>query len=163
MKVLIPFLCAVALHVPASLSFGSDSLNDDIKAILKDLKNANPRTRASAIEEIGHRGAVRASDVKEAIPLVLDLLKKDRDANVRKAAATALAQMDPEPSVAVPALMQALRDKVPNVRSAAASGLGLLGDAAKEAIPALQEAQKDKDRTVSRAAAMAIRSIRKKK
>ena len=136
---------------------------DDVKSLIKDLKSNNPKTRASAVEDLGHRGAVRASEVKEAIPSILDMLKKDRDANVRKAAATALGQVDPDPSTAVPVLTAALHDKVPSVRIAAAGALGMLGDGAKDAVPALQEAQKDKDRAVSRAASMALRTIRKKR
>jgi HEAT repeat protein len=135
---------------------------DDVKSLIKDLKSNNPKTRASAAEDLGHRGAVRAAEVKEAIPSIVEVLKKDRDANVRKAAATALGQVDPDPSTAVPALTAALRDKAPSVRIAAAGSLGMLGGEAKDAVPALQEAQKDKDRAVSRAASMALRTIRKK-
>jgi HEAT repeat protein len=146
----------------AILSSGVDRMPGDVKSLVRELKSANPRTRISALEELGHRGAVRASEVKEAVSPIIEVLKKDRDANVRRAAATALGQVDPDPQLAVPPLTSALHDKVASVRIAAAGALGMLGNAAKEAVPALQELQKDKDRAVSRAAMIAMRAIRKK-
>jgi HEAT repeat protein len=160
MKITLVRICLALL---TGLTSGTTALSgsaDDLKAVLKDLKSNNAGTRAAAVEEIGHRGAVRASDVKTAIPLVAELVKKDRDAKVRQAAATALGQMDPDPAVAVPVLTEALRDKVPAVRIAAAGALGLMGSAAKDSVKALQEMQKDKDRNVSRAASMALQSVR---
>ena len=158
----IPSLLTVAVvGFSATLSAGVYWTPDDVKLLVKELKSTNPRTRVSALEELGHRGAVRASEVKEAVSAIIEVLKKDRDANVRKAAATALGQVDPDPQLAVPALTTALHDKVPTVRIAAAGALGTLGNAAKESVPALQELQKDKDRAVSRAAMMALRAIRK--
>jgi HEAT repeat protein len=136
---------------------------EDVPSLLKALKSRNPKTRASAAEELGHIGAISAADAKEAIPALLGVLKKDSSSDVRKAAATAIGKMDPDPEKAVPALTQALKDRTPGVRIAAAGALGQLGSDAKDAIPALQEAQKDKDRGVSRAAGMALRAIRGKK
>jgi vesicle coat complex subunit len=141
----------------------ADSRKDDVSALVKDLKSPNPKVRAAAAEDIGQMGAVRAADAKPAIPALLRVLESDRSAEVRKAAATALGKVDPEPQQVVPALRQALKDRATSVRIAAAGALGLLGDEAKDAIPDLQAAQKDKDRAVSRAAAMALRSIRSSK
>src|SRR5262245_47530391 len=126
----MPSLLTVAVvGFSATWSAGVYWTPDDVKSLVKELKSANPRTRVSALEELGHRGAVRASEVKEAVSPIIEVLKKDRDANVRKAAATALGQVDPDPQLAVAALTTALHDKVPTVRIAAAGALGTLGNA----------------------------------
>src|SRR5437016_2348719 len=100
---------------------------EDVPSLMKALKSRNAKTRASAADELGHIGSIRAADAKEAIPPLLGVLKKDRDADVRKAAATAIGKMDPDPEEAVPALTEALKDKAPSVRMAAAGALGMLG------------------------------------
>jgi HEAT repeat protein len=136
---------------------------DDVPALLKSLKNKDAKTRASAADELGHIGSIRAADAKEAVPVLLEVLKKDKNANVRKSAATAIGKMDPDPKEAVPALTEALKDKVTTVRVAAAGALQMMGPDAKDALEALKDAQQDKDRAVSRAAGMAIRAIQAKK
>jgi HEAT repeat protein len=147
-------VCALTL-IPAR----ADSKKDDVATYIKELKSGNAKTRATAAKELGHLGAVNAADTREAIPLLLDLLKKDSAASVRQAAAAALGRIDPPPEKAIPAFTEALKDKNAGVRMAAATSLGQLGGEAKEAIPALRQAQSDKDRGVSRAAGMAIRTI----
>ena len=141
----------------------ADSKKDEVAGYIKDLKSKTAKTRATAAKELGHIGAISASDTKEAVPIILDLVKNDRDSGVRQAAATALGRMDPDPEKAVPALTDALKDKKAGVRTAAARSLGQLGPDAKEALPALREAQDDKDRGVSREVRMAIRTIQGQK
>jgi HEAT repeat protein len=136
---------------------------ESLRSLLRELRSADPKARIAALQEIGHRGAVRAADVRSAIPALVDLVQKDKDPAVRRAAASALGQVDPDPEVAVPVLIGALKDKAAPVRIAAAGALGLFGNAAKEAIPALQQLQTDKDKAVARAANMALRSIRAKR
>jgi len=141
----------------------ADTKKSDVPGLIKELKSKDPKVRISAAEELGHIGAVRASDAKEAVPILLDILKKDKDANVRTAVVTALGKMDPDREQAVPSFTEALKDKSPAVRIAVAGALATLGEDAKDAIPALKEAQNDKDRNVSRAARVALRSITTKK
>jgi HEAT repeat protein len=137
--------------------------NDDVAALLKELKSKNPRTRMAAAEELGHKGSVRAADVKDAVPVLFELLKKEKNAGARRAFILALGKMDPEPQTAVPVFTAALKEKDAGVRVAAATSLARLGPDANEAVPALEEAAKDKDRAVSRAARMALQTIRAKK
>lgn len=135
----------------------------DIPRLLKELKSSLPRSRASAADDLGHLGAIRASDVKEAIPILIDMLKKDTDAGVRKAAATALGKVDPDPKEAVPALTDALEDPSVPVRLAAIEALGILGPGAKSAAPSLRKIQKEKDKKqLSKAAGMALKRINAK-
>jgi HEAT repeat protein len=158
-----PVLVSWGCLLGAMDAWAADTKKDEVPALVKELKNKNPKVRISAAEALGHIGAIRAADAKDAVPVLLDILKKDKDANVRKAAATALGQMDPDREQAVPGFIEALKDKSPAVRMAAAGALSILGEDARDAIPALKEAQNDKDRGVSRAARMALRSITSKK
>ena len=68
----------------------------------------------------------------------------------------ALAEINPE---AVPALIEALKDKDGEVRVAALYALSSIGPAARAAVPALIEALKDKDRKVHAAAFNALDSM----
>jgi HEAT repeats len=137
----------------------ADSKKDEVAGYIKDLKRGDAKTRATAAKELGNIGAVNAADTKDAVPLLIQRLKNDRDKGVKQAAATALGRIDPDPEQAVPALITALKDKNAAVRAAAATSLGQLGAEARDAVPALRTAQDDKDRGVSRAARMAIRTI----
>jgi HEAT repeat protein len=150
------FACVLFLLVSTA---HADSKKDEVASYIKDLKRGNAKTRATAAKELGNIGAISAADTKEAVPLLIELLKNDRDKGVKQAAATALGRIDPDPEKAVTVLITALKDKTAAVRAAAATSLGQLGAEAKDAVPALRTAQDDKDRGVSRAARMAIRTI----
>src|SRR5207244_1925879 len=122
-SLLIAFVlsCACALTLTPARA---DSRKDDVANLMKDLKSGSAKTRTAAAKELGHIGAVSAADTRDAIPLLLNLLKKDRDSNVRQAAATALGRMDPDPEKAIPVFTEALKDKNAGVRAAAATSLG---------------------------------------
>jgi HEAT repeat protein len=70
-----------------------------------------------------------------------------------------LQQREGDAAQAVPALIEALKDKVVDVRWSAAIGLGYFGEEAKDAIPALQAAQHDRDARVREAARVALSRI----
>jgi hypothetical protein len=133
----------------------------DVPKAIGILKNAtNPKDRIQAAEDIGRRGGIRVTDVKEAIDPLLDALKKDRDAGVRSAAAKALGEIATEPDKTVPSLIDALNDKAVNVKMSAATALGQFGPQAKSALPALRELVKDKkDKKLSKSAAAAVKKI----
>jgi HEAT repeat protein len=80
---------------------------------------------------------------------------KDKDAGVRREAASALGQLGN--ARAVPALIETMKDTEPDVRRRAANALGELGD--ERAITALTTALKDTDAGVRRAAVQAIAEI----
>jgi vesicle coat complex subunit len=157
-------LLALGLTVIFVVDLGrAEPPKDDVPALIKSLKSKDAKVRIAAADDIGRVGSIVASDVKEAIPRLLELLKSDKDDGVRKAAATALGKIDPDPKEAVPALEEALKDSKAAVRTAAATALGNLGEEAKDALPSLRDAQKDSNKTVSKAASRAIRSITNKK
>src|SRR5262249_35897374 len=94
----------------AGAPVAADVPKEDLPRILKDLKHGNAKARAQAAADAGHLGAVRASDAKDAVPLLLNLAKKDSDAAVRKAAAEALGNVGADPEEAVPVLIDRLEN-----------------------------------------------------
>jgi HEAT repeat protein len=151
------------LLLTADVLSGQEVTREDIPRLMKNLKSSVPGVRAAAANDLGELGAVRASDTKEAIPIFIEMVKKDKDAGVRKAAATALARVDADPKLAVPVLVEALKDGSEPVRIAAIEALGILGPAARPAVKPLREIQKDKEKKqLSRAAGMALKRINAK-
>lgn len=139
----------------------AQEVKDSVPTLLKKLKNKDAKVRRMAAEDLGHVGAIKADDAKEALDPLLDAAKKDSDSSVRMTALTAIAKLDPDPEKAVPVLRAGLKDKDAKVRIAAANALGNMGSKAKDALPTLQELAKDsKDKQMMRAAGMAVRSIR---
>jgi len=141
---------------------------EDIPKLINVLKTStNAKARAQAAEDIGARGAIRASDIEFAIDPLLNSLKSDKDADVRRACAKALGGTASNPDKCVPALTDALKDNAVPVKLAAIQALGQYGPDAKTALPLLRDlaAMKD-DKKVSQvaaAAAKAIAGVEKKK
>jgi HEAT repeat protein len=158
-------LCFFALLGLISFSACADASlsDDDIAAVLKDLKSKNAGIRTAAARDVGRIGAVRAADAKEAIPLLLNMVKKDKDASARKTAVEALGRIDPDPKEVVPVLIEALKDKDANVRQAVATALGQFPSEATDIVPALRDTEKDKNKMVERAAKMSLRNLREQK
>ncbi len=71
---------------------------------------------------------------RESIPVLLQLLR-DKDKNVRQAAAQSLGDLGTAGGIGVPALAAALQDPDPNVRWTAAFALYRIGPAAARAVP----------------------------
>src|SRR5439155_4698092 len=109
------------------------------------LKSGTPKEKAKAAKDLGDRGAIRATDVKDAIELLKGLLVNDSNPSVRAAAAEALGKIAPEPTKeTVQLLLKALKeDKEDEVRMATIIALGRMGTDAKVAIPELQKIAKD--------------------
>ncbi len=161
MRTVILF-AALPLLIPVAAA-RADADKATIPQLIKELRSSVPRTRMNAAQELGHLGAIRATDTKDAVPVLLAQIPKEKRPEVRRAFILALSKMDPDPQKAVPLFVRYLKDRSPVVRSAAADALAQLGEEAREAIPALQEARNDKDKAVSRAARIALRSIQGKK
>jgi HEAT repeat protein len=166
MRFLSRILALGLLLALAGLLTASDVRKEDVPRLIKDLKSPVAKTRLAAAQDLGEIGAIKAADAKDAVPYLLQVVKKDKDAKVREAAALALGKMSANPKEAVPVLIEALKDKENAVRAAAARALGQLGPDAKDAVPALEElrksTEKDKDKGVMRAAGDALKSIRAK-
>jgi HEAT repeat protein len=161
MRVLFGIVLVGLMCVCSMVSFAYSA--DDIADVLKELKSKNATVRAAAAREVGRLGAVRASDVKEAIPLLLNIIKKDQETSTRKAAIEALGRIDPDPKETVPVLLSALKDKNAPVRQAAAEALGQFPSEATDIVPVLKETEKDKNKMVERAAKMSLKNLREQK
>ncbi len=138
---------------------------EDVPKYLNMLKNsASAKERAHAAEMLGKRGAVKASDVADAIDPLKIALKMDKDTSVRKAAAEALGSIGTDPDTVVPLLMDTLKEKNRDLKLGAITALAQYGSDAKEALPALRELANDKtDKMIAKAATGAVKSISGKK
>lgn len=139
----------------------------NLEALVKDLENPNPGTRAMAATSLTKLG----SAASPAVPALSKALA-DQNLNVRYWAASALKAVGPAAQSAVTALMKAL-DTAPggsraldgpvryyaDVRSVAAEALGAIGSRAHDAVPALKKALNDSDPSVRSAAADALKRI----
>src|SRR5262249_247160 len=109
------------------------SPSKSISQLLKELGNkTDSDIRFDAAEALGKKGPA----AKEAVSALIEALK-DRDEDVRDAAAEALGLILKEAKAAdakaaVAALNEVLKDEKPGVRESAALSLGLIG---REALP----------------------------
>lgn len=102
-----------------------------------------------------------------ALPLTIGAQDVDRliqdlaspSSEKRMDAATALGELGPRASAAVPALVTALGDQDSYVRNFAANALGAVGPAAVSAVPALVNLLHDADESVSQAGQRALAGI----
>ena len=155
--------CMLLSILVLGAALGAASDPNDVPALLKELKSKNAKTRAGAAQALGRMGAVKASDTKEAVPLLIGLVKSDKDASVRRVAADALGRIDPDPKETVPVLLEALKDKEATVRQAAAAALGQFPKDRAEIVPALREMQNDKNKMVERTAKQSLKNLREQK
>jgi HEAT repeat protein len=101
-------LCLLTLCM--TLEGGGGVKKEDVPKYLKMLQTSQSgKERATAAEMLGKRGAININDVKEAIEPLKTSVQKDVEADVRKAAAGALAAIGSE---------QALASFGPNAKSA---------------------------------------------
>jgi HEAT repeat protein len=89
-------------------------------------------------------------------PVLADVLKSDKSAEIRVAAAVALGRTGENAKSVLNSMIDGLKDPEPTVRVAVAESLGRIGDEAKVAVPALKALLKDSDPGVRLAAAFAL-------
>lgn len=110
---------------------------------LKD-KDATVRVNAARISRFIFLWRRTDKEVASLVPALIEALKKDKEADVRSNAASALGGIGQKAALAVPALAEVLqKDKDAEVRSSAASALGDFGLQAASVVPALIEALKE--------------------
>ena len=140
---------------------------DEVPKYLKMLAAPNGKDRALAAEKLGLRGMVNANDVVDAVDPLMKALEKDSEADVRKAAARALGNIQPDPKDTVPLLEAAVKnDKIMEVRLAAVIALGQYGPEARAALPTLRDFAgeiKDKKSQQAQTVLAAIKMISGKK
>ena len=155
-------ICVVICMLSFSVVAFADIREDKVAKAIKDMGSDNAKTRASAAEEVGKIAVVKKSYGIPAIEPMLKLLK-DKDDNVRAAAADALAKVDEPKQVVKPLIDLVKEDKAEKVRIAAANGLGLLGESAKEGVQVLrqtaEQARKDMKMQLAQACQRALQNI----
>jgi HEAT repeat protein len=124
-----------------------------LPALTEALKDRTVGWQAAlAIGEIGPSAA-------EAVPALIEALKQEqvpRPLRTPPSSALALGRVGP---VAVPPLIEVLKDSRASVRTSAVIALGLVGVDARAAAPALFELLKDKDSEVRSASALSLGAI----
>jgi HEAT repeat protein len=131
-----------------------DEIDESVEGLIADLKNKkDPYARTVAADLLGFKCSLPANAIFIIVlPSLVEALK-DKDPDVREAAAYAIGNIGPAAIGVVPSLIKALKDENPDVREAAIYALGGFGSAAASAIPALIKALKDKSWVVRVAAA----------
>jgi hypothetical protein len=116
-------------------------LNRTAASWAEDLAHADARNRRAAAFALGRLGAAAVPHV----PALARVLQQDKEATVRSATATALAELGVlAAGSVVPALVQAVeKDADLGVRRAAVQGLGKLGDRAGQAEAILSKSLND--------------------
>jgi HEAT repeat protein len=141
---------SVRAAAAGALPDGSDS-REAIAALIGLLKDPDKEVRESVQWALARIGEDALNDLKTAL--------KDKDVNVRRAAASALWSMSTQSKRALPELIGALKDDDVQVRVAAAGALGSIRADAEAALPALKAAADDRDVRVARSADYAIQLI----
>jgi hypothetical protein len=136
---------------------------EEIPRAIAQLRAGDPKERAWAAEALGRRGAVRSADVQEAVTPLRELLKNDKNVNVRRAAAEALGNIGRDLDKTIPDLIRAMKsDPAEPVKIAAILALGKIGPEARAALPELRPIAQDRkkeNRRLSAAARQAIKMI----
>jgi HEAT repeat protein len=130
-------------------------------ALIESLKHRHEFVRMSAVR------AIRAIGGKKAVSVLMSTLK-DKNPQVREAAAESLGELGPLSAPAVSQLVESLNDDDDvlsfYVRHAAAEALGKIGPSARSAIPHLERLQEsDSDASVREIAADALKQITRDK
>ena len=128
----------------------TESAMPHLKELAED-KDPGIATLAKAALNSPHR---QAKDRTAVYVTMLQMGGSGRDYTLRQ-----LAQLGPEASGAVPALIPILRDEQPLHRYLVAEVLSAIGPGAREAVPALTAALQDEDAVVRESAAEALRAI----
>jgi HEAT repeat protein len=139
-------------YAAAALGQIGSEARSAVPDLLKVIKDSEASVRQQATRSLGRIGA----DSKETVFPSLQEALKDKDANVRVAAAEAIAASETLASSDVPLLLEMLKHKDMEAQAHGARGLGRLARHAKAAVPALREAFKSPDRGVRRAALEAL-------
>jgi len=165
MRLFIAFAAVVGSFAITTVDAVQAPKKEDIPSLINTLKTSqDAKARAQAAEDISHVGAIRASYAASAIDPLVKALKSDKIADVRRACAKALGDINIDADKCVPALTNALKDSAIMVKIAAAQALGQFGSEAQSALPALMDLAKMKetknDKKLSQFAVAAVKSIK---
>jgi len=147
-------VAAVAL---GRMGYHGDNGASVVSALHHCIKDKNVALKAAAIAAIGRLGA--NTTTATTVPGLIRCLR-DANAKVRQAAATTLGQLGSySAAVALPALVERIKDTDSGVRDASTMALVTLSGRAEPAVPALTAFLEDPDSKVRRTAAMVLGHI----
>ncbi len=127
-----------------------------VEPLVAALKDSDPNVRRNAAWAIGEIRDGDKINRQIALEPLIELLRRDEDAWVRRAAVFALSELkDPR---SAPALIDSLRDENAGVREMAANALGEMKEAG--AVEPLKIALKDSDKRVREMASWALDEIK---
>ncbi len=135
-------IAALSINVLIAGGGGATKVKkEDIPKHLKTLTSSpNAADRRSAVNAIADLGALSKKYVVDAVEPLKKAVQADSDPGVRKSAARALGQINPDPTTTVPILIEALKkDSSMDVKLTVAESLGMYGKAAVDALPLLRE------------------------
>jgi len=118
---------------------------DSIPPLKEALGDKEDRAREKAVWTLAKFSGSDLSANELAEPLI-DLLKNDKDTEVKRGAARALGQMRSESKIVVPALAAGLKSPEDILVADCSIALGQIGKEAKPAVPELVAAFQNKDR-----------------
>jgi HEAT repeat protein len=151
----VTLLFLALLFVPGATSPSRGAAPD---AALADLGRALAAKDFAALEKAIQ--AIRPEAERKAAARVIRTRLKDPDGRVRRLAAYALSQCNPEEArKEIAALVEALRDDVPRVRARVALALAEIGPEARGAVPTLRKLLHDADPRVRAGAVRALGAI----
>lgn len=118
-----------------TLAYMDPPPKESLSLLLPLLRDSQEHVRYWAVRAIGSVG----KGVSSVIPSIVDVSKNDPESLVRVGAIEAAVTIDSDGAIAIPACVQALRDKDSQVRGEAAKSLGKYGPRAESAVAALTE------------------------
>ena len=144
-----PRLRAAAIGSLAALGIPAENYTDSLLALVED---PDEKVRAAAVSAAGKMD-------KDQLARLVPVLKKslsDSSVEIRRAAASSLAEVGAAAAEARPGLQAALKDADPLVRALAARALGALGGSGRELVDDLLALLGQKDPAVRLAAVEAL-------
>jgi HEAT repeat protein len=131
-------------HVKSTASEALGKINvqpkEVVPALILALRDPDSHVRFMTVEALGQYGVQAAA---AALPL-REAVLHDGNSSVRWHGTGPLAKVDPEGTIAIPTLMQALKNDDDSLRTFAARAIGKFGEKAQDAAPLLHANLRDK-------------------
>lgn len=144
---------ALLLLVSVALpSMGQADESTNVKQLIADLKKQEAVKKRKTVKQLSAMG----TQAREAGPVMIALLEKDRDPLIRRGAAEALGNIGADRKASIKALAKAMNDDDAEVIATASASLSKFG---KDAVPVFREGLVSKDNEIRKQSAEALARI----